>query len=307
MRFHAVLPALTAVDDHDPATLYDPVWHGSVGFVWQFAIALPGPISTTMRISNWRFHVTLPMLTSPQDGPSNVDAHGCPICGGDVLTNLSIHVKLPKLKAHGEFTAPVTGLRAFVVLPALAMSHGLAGAVLLPSLRASARLSWTTDALGAPATALRRGWAMNLQNIAVTEFSGFEFRAMGRAYDQHFAVGLDGGLYRMGGDTDDGAPIAWAWESGLADFGMAAQKGLLALYVDGHFANSAVFSIQSDVARRIYGHRAKGYLFNHQPHRIPLGRGVRTHGIGIGMADESGGYLELDRITPEYTITSRNI
>jgi hypothetical protein len=231
------------------------------------------------------------------------------LAGGGIIsfnsqTSLSFDITLPRLQTSATMTAPTAGYRFFVVLPALMMSHGLAGRVLLPALRASARFSVP---LLAGQAVQYRGWAMNLQNNAVTEFAGFDFRAMGFAYNQHYGVGMDGGLYRMGGDKDVDRPIAWAWESGLGDLGMNAQKGLLALYVDGLFENTATFSIQTDNARRIYGHRAKGDVANHLTHRVPLGRGVRTRNFAIGMADEAGGYLELDKITPEYVITSMNL
>jgi hypothetical protein len=42
-------------------------------------------------------------------------------------------------------------------------------------------------------------------------------------------------------------------------------------------------------------------------HRIPLGRGVRTDDMAFGMANPHGGYLELDKVTPEYVIIPRNL
>jgi hypothetical protein len=294
MRFNVVLPMMHSVDDFNPDT-EDFIWRGSVGLVWRFDITLP-VLTTAGRIGGYRWAITLPALTGGGVGGS---------IGGFLGSNsLRFNIRLPRLKASAAFTTRKAGYRFYVVLPALAAVHGLAGAILLPRLRASARFS--APRLPGVVEA-RGGWAMNLQNNAVTEFEGFEFRAMGFAYNQHYGIGMDGGLYRMGGDNDAGQPIKWAWESGLADFGVNAMKGLMALYVDGLFGNSAVFSIQADAARRTYGHRARGDVYNHQPHRIPLGKGVRTRNIAIGMADEDGGYLELDKITPEYIVTTRNV
>ena len=265
-------------------------WIGSVGFVWQIRIELP-LLTTKARMGGWRIVGQLPMLQATGTGAMHLLTS----------TSLSWNITLPALDASAGLSTRVAGYSFYVLLPALVATKHLSGSVLLPALRASARISRSQT------TELRRGWAMNLQNNAVTEFNGFDFRAMGYAYNDHYGVGFDGSLYRMGGDNDAGQPISWAWESGLADFGMNAQKGLLALYIDGHFANSAVFTIQADTARRTYGHRAKGNIYNHQMHRVPLGKGVRTHSIGIGMADVDGGYLELDKITPEYVITQRNL
>jgi hypothetical protein len=282
MRFAVRLPKL------------EVEWAGSVGLVWNFRITLP-LLQTSGRFGGWRFTALLPALEGAAGGAMGIGL------GSKAWT---FDIQLPRLKASAQFTTAPAGYRFFVVLPALAMVHGLAGDVLLPALRVSARFS--TPLLPGQSVTYR-GWAMNLQNMAVTEFDGFEFRAMAFAYNHHYGVGMDGGLYRMGGDRDDGRPIKWAWESGLGDFGSPAQKGVLALYVDGLFANTATFLLVTDDARRVYGHRAKGNVYNHQPHRVPLGKAVRTRNIGLGMADEEGGYLELDKITPEYVITSRNI
>jgi hypothetical protein len=276
ITFDIQLPALSA-----EAT-------GHIGTMFQFGIVLP-----QLQVAGnkgWDFDLRLPALVETAVFVQNL--------------SWSIAYRLPKLKTNIEFSAPVGGYRFAILLPALAMARSLTGALRLPALRLSMRLS---PALLEGSTPERRAWVMNLVTGAVTEFSNFEFRAMGRAFNTYFGIGLDGNLFSFGGDDDDGNPISWAWESGITDFGVNGQKGLLALYVDGLFENDAVFTVVADRTRRTYGHKARGDPFNHEPHRVPLGKGVRTRNVGIGMADESGGYLELDKITPEYVVTPRNL
>jgi hypothetical protein len=211
-------------------------------------------------------------------------------------------VRLPRLRAGGTIGAAENYARGYAILPMLVAGVQLVTAALtLPRLQAAGSILQGTS------QQIRLGYAMNLSNGAVTTFSNFPFRAMVRAYDQYWAIGLDGNLYRLLGDLDDAMPIDWEFESGLADFGVMGQKGVMAAYVDGVFENGATLTLVTDGARRIYSHRAAGDYTNHMMHRISTGRGVRTHNIALGMANLKGGYLELDRITPEYVIIPRNL
>src|SRR5580765_5673827 len=232
---------------------------------------------------------------------------------GRITTDISlaVQIQLPRLGVAGSIFSidpqnPLgRTLQGHVVLPALRMdSNALEGDLQLPALWASGYV----PTLGGAAVETRIGYAMNLKTGAVTEFSNFPFRAMGRAYNMYWGVGLDGNLYQMGGDKDDTAPIDWEWQSGHADFGLPGLKGVLAVYIRAVFENGATLMFHTDDdATREYDHVAAGDYRNHKVHRIPLGRGVRTDNMAFGMANPQGGYLELDKVTPEYVIIPRNL
>jgi hypothetical protein len=272
------------------------------------------------------FNLTLPALDA--DGQINEGLFGSVVLpalraqGQFVLANTigggttTTDIELPPLRISGHFSSPVPALFGYVILPALTTLGGstlnsTSSGIKLPALLTTARIVTDFDS---PSFQTRRAWVMNLSNNAVTEYSRFEFRAFGRAFNQIYAIGIEGGLYLIGGDVDEAdlalgpaAKIDWEWSSGMTDFNVAQQKGMLAVYVDGLFEKGALFTLESDGAKRIYEHRFKGNPSNHMPHRVPFGRGVRSRNFALGMYNPDGGYLELDKITPEYHIIPRNL
>jgi hypothetical protein len=71
------------------------------------------------------------------------------------------------------------------------------------------------------------GYAMNVRNAAVSEYTNFPFNSFASLRFGGKAVTLmagPDGIYKMGGDTDDGAPIKAAVRLGLTDFGTTTLK-----------------------------------------------------------------------------------
>lgn len=209
-------------------------------------------------------------------------------------------ITLPGLDVIATAVAGLAPNIGYILLPALDSQYGLSGSLYLPGLRVAGRVA-------RPVVEARTTWVMNLSNNAVTQFDNFAFNSMAFAHGYYWGAGMDGGLWRMGGDLDDAEPIAWEWLSGLADFGMPSKKGLMALYLDGVIGSGVLITVLSDDATRVYDHVAAGDDTNHQPQRVSLGRGIRTRNIGVGMASTLGAYLELDSVTPEYIVTKRNL
>jgi hypothetical protein len=235
------------------------------------------------------------------------------VIAGRIVTDAALDgaARLPRLRVRAHLITPLTidpqnplgrTLQGHVVLPAIQRLKHAHGAVLLPLLRVSSRTLLSTTEVAA-----RIGYAMNIRTGGVTEFTNFPFRAMGRAFNRYWGVGMDGNLYQMGGDLDDVAPIDWEWLSGLNDFGAWGMKAAMAVYIRGVFENGAVVKFVTDDAVREYDHKAAGDYKNQKVHRVSLGRGVRTDSMAFGMYNPLGGYLELDKVTPEYRIIPRNL
>ena len=71
------------------------------------------------------------------------------------------------------------------------------------------------------------GYAMNVRNAAVSEYTNFPFNSFASLRFGGKAVTLmagSDGIYAMGGDTDDGVPIKAAVRLGLTDFGSTTLK-----------------------------------------------------------------------------------
>jgi len=318
----------------------------SASFGWQVDAALPAlSADYHFEIANvLRCDIDLPLITAQGTGTAGTifgTPDGYPLllpplgAGGKISGESDAQVLLPSLEVAGRIVTDFR-MRADVRLPKLRsagliltpdsidpqnpLGRRLQGHVVLPSLRGDLNRLWADlrlpklrgggQVVGPFADVveeLRIGYAMNLKTGAVTEYSNYPFRAMARAYDKYWGIGLDGGLYRMSGDTDDTQPIAWEWLSGLNDFGMWGQKGVMAVYIRGVFENGATLTLETDNAMRVYDHTAAGDYKNQQVHRIPLGRGIRSDSLAFGMANPKGGYLELDKVTPEYKIIPRNL
>jgi hypothetical protein len=127
------------------------------------------------------------------------------------------------------------------------------------------------------------------------------------AFDRHYGVGLDGGLYLLGGDNDAGAPISWEWLTGLSDFQSRALKGMLALYVDGIAEPGVDFTVVTDRGAYVYSHHPHGTINSHQTQRVSIGRRLRSVNWAFGMKSTKGAYIELDSLTPEIQLGDRNL
>lgn len=155
--------------------------------------------------------------------------------------------------------------------------------------------------------ATRQAWAMNLATKAITQYTGFSYRAFARAFNQNYGIGLDSGFYLLQGDTDAGVAIDWEWRTGLSDLGTRAVKGVLGVYIDGVCEPGCTLTVATERGVYVYRHQPFGTINDHETQRVTVGKGLRTVNIGLGMASASGAYFDLDSMTPEWVISDRNM
>jgi hypothetical protein len=273
MRSDVTLPVLTT-----DATLL-------AGYPLSGTVTLP-VLTTTMQ-TGVRFALGLPSLT----------ARGV----GTVWTSITAGIELPALQGSGGLSEYSTVLNAEITLPALQPGGTLDVAARLPMLSVRATLS-------PPEVQITYGgWSMTIDNGAVTQLSNYAFRDIVRFEGRYYALGFNGAVYAIGGDTDAGAPIDWEWETGKTDLNSAGQKGVLAVYVEGQIENDVRFTLVTDEdLRYVYRHPIRGAM-NHKPHRIDIGRGIRSRTFAFGMSNATGAYVELDDLKPEYVVSRRNM
>jgi hypothetical protein len=251
------------------------------------------------------YPVSFPALIG--DGRTGARASALlPLLIGSGKASPVIHVtgkgKFPVLHGSGLAHRSIEAAEGHGILPALmSLAGGSAdGTAFLPALRGRAIAIDGT-------VAVRQTWVMNIENNAVTAYNNFEFKQFGRAFNHYWAAGIDGNLFKLGGDTDAGAPISWTFETGLSDLGSRALKGVLGIYLDGIYEHRLTFTLVTDRARYVYDHIVVGDPENHQTQRIPIGRGVRSVNIGLGLASVKGAYFECDSIMPEYVQSNRRM
>jgi hypothetical protein len=146
-------------------------------------------------------------------------------------------------------------------------------------------------------------WWVNPAGGAVTYYENYTFVDVMRLGDVYYGRTPDGALHVLGGDTDAGVAIPWEFQTGLNDHGHPGQKGLMAVYLDGLIYGDVEFEVHTDTGEvRTYAHTGSP---DHRPHRISIGRGIRTRNMALGMRGADG--FELDALTPELRFTYRNL
>lgn len=248
---------------------------------------------------------TLPQLTVSARRGWAFPTMSLPSLQGSGVGHLNLHLsgspRLPALQGSATYHRTSNNLSCNVILPALqGISRTVDTSIVLPALRGSASITNGT-------VVVSQAWVMNVENFAITKFQNFSFRNIVRAFDKYWAVGMAGNLYRLGGDTDVGSPIAWEWRTGLSDLGSRALKGVMAVYADGVIEKGCTYTLITDHDVYVYDHRPRGSGNDHKPQRVPFGRGVRTVNVGLGMASTLGAYMQVDALTPEYVQTERNM
>lgn len=151
-------------------------------------------------------------------------------------------------------------------------------------------------------------WVMNTRNLASTRFTNYPFVQFTRVRNRTYAVGYDGNLYLLGGDTDNEDPISWTFETGLDDLGSPGVKHTPYLYIDGIIDGEIEIFLKDDRGREFayeYDTGQRGAV--HQKHKRKLGNGIRTTNVAFGMRSTRGAYIEIDGLEPEFTVTQRSV
>lgn len=211
---------------------------------------------------------------------------------------------------------------AFVTLPRLLA--GLVGTrqatasvnVTLPMLRAvnSGVLRLTLPALAAVSAAYAvvnytyEAYAVNLNHKEhpgiiptdeVTRYTNFPFDKIIRFKGGYYGVSANG-LFLLGGDTDAGTPIPWAWKTFEDDFKVPQKKTLVSAYLSGRIGPAMVLTLYAGEKGGV------GYSYTSprgpdvQNYRQVFGRGIQSRYFALGAAGTSAftlDTLDFDSIT----------
>jgi hypothetical protein len=195
---------------------------------------------------------------------------------------------------------PVASGTAMLTMPGfLLVAIGSVHVVLTPSSYEAYAVNLSHDLPTAPG---------HVQIDETTRYTNFPFTQIVRFGAKHYGVGLDG-LYELGGETDNGAPIAWNFRTGESDLDSPQKKRVLAAYLAGRLGPQAV--ITSHMGERAGGTTAYSYTSPRtsaaQNHRQKFGRGAKEIYFGLEVADASGGALFLEGLEFEVNETKRKI
>jgi len=219
-----------------------------------------------------------------------------------VMESAQAALTFPRVLAGGTGFLWSEVASGHIVLPALRAGANAHASIVLPRLLVEGLAS------NDPALNVTQAWAMNIGTGAMTQFTNFPFRAFVRFNNQYYGVGMSGGLYLLEGDTDAGTAIPWEFETGMDDLDNPAQKGILGVYVDGLIQKGAELTVVTDTrARYVYPLSAPNTATEYRPHRVLVGRGIRSRSIGLAMRSTVGGYVEVNQLAPLYVVSKRSI
>lgn len=171
---------------------------------------------------------------------------------------------------------------------ALVLREGYNVAMLLQEILAE-RLVVSDDVRAARQLALQ--YATNLATGAVTRYQGYDFKGYLRAQGDTFAWRTDG-LYRLGGDTDNGQTLNAMLEFAADDFGSSASKYGDWIYFGLNSDGEVMVKVIDDSGRE-YTYRVQG---ESPTVRAQLGRGLQSKLWRTQLHVTEASQLELDRV-----------
>lgn len=159
---------------------------------------------------------------------------------------------------------------------------------------------------GGPAVAQTfRTWAANTRHAAVTEYTSFPFNSFARYNGVVLAAGPDG-LYRLGGEDDEGTAISWYVVTGQSDDKKSALKRLTEVLMGLRFDGAVKVRVWKDddtMYEYTLPNFREGVL--HQA-RVKTGRGLRSRYFKVGVSG-TGPTLELDSLQLIMPDTKRRV
>lgn len=149
-------------------------------------------------------------------------------------------------------------------------------------------------------------YAYNTESRALTTYSNMPIRGLARFNGVYLAAG-PGGLFTLGGDTDDTALINATARLAQTDFGDPQLKRVASMYVHYRTTGDLNLKVVTDEDETYdYTLEAAGHQ-TLSPGRVKLGRGLKGAYWTLEIANRDGADFELDRVLIEPVSTSRRI
>lgn len=154
------------------------------------------------------------------------------------------------------------------------------------------------------------GWVLNTATRAPSEYRGFHFDSLVTWQGRTFGAGT-GGIFELGGDTDDGDPIQAFIRTGLSDFGTGKLKRLPDLYLGYAGSGDVVLKVihTSETGEKTedwYRMDAKtaGAV---REGRVQIGRGIKTRYAQFELCNTAGAAIEFADVRLRPLILDRRV
>lgn len=158
---------------------------------------------------------------------------------------------------------------------------------------------------------MAQSWVVNTEGeMPISEYDNFEFDSLVQ-YKGAFYGASDAGLYVMGADTDEGAPITAELASLMLDFGTSRQKRMRSAYLGYTSDNQLVLKVRSVSDGVLSEHWFKACPVSSasapREGRIFVGQGLRSRYWQFELTNVDGGDFEIDQIEMYPLFLSRRV
>lgn len=131
----------------------------------------------------------------------------------------------------------------------IALDDGILTSAILQNLLEDGAIVSTTI-LG-PGTAVYKGWVMNSENFAVTNYGNYKFTDMALINGSYYGV-MDDGVYLLEGNTDDGVNIGARLVTAAIEFGTSNIKSITEMYLGFRGDGDVIVTVTSDEDETTY-------------------------------------------------------
>lgn len=135
-------------------------------------------------------------------------------------------------------------------------------------------------------------WVMTPETKAMRRYTNWDFNSYATLGDQFLAAG-PAGIYRVGGDTDDGVAIRAAIRTGLLNFGTQNMKAVSRAYIGATTTGNLLLRVQATTFKgeqleQTY-RMVPANTTDQRAHRVDVGRGFRSVYWTFELANDTDG------------------
>lgn len=335
------LPALRASAAGDPAqfdgalvTLPEFTLTSRGGHYSEFSLPAITATATATTVAMARAIMTIPMveveaagrvagqstaqLRLPRISASSFSGHQAVVTLPEIIATATTTVgnaaraqfSLPRITATAQGYRDDTA-RVEITLPMIVMTPSAVTEITLPAFTVLAHgQPVLTDTYEAYVLNMNQPLDDNPRNNfdakveQVTRYTNWPFIQVVRLGDTYYGVAEDG-LYELGGSTDNGTEITWAFETCKTDFKDPHRKAVASAYIGGQAGPEVDYTLRSgDDPDRMYEYRTSKTI-QKRNHRQKFGLGRRVRYYSFGLAGT--GKLAIDELEFELLNTTRRI
>jgi len=157
----------------------------------------------------------------------------------------------------------------------------------------------------AEVTATFRGWALNLRNSALSEYTNFAFNSFAQFNGYDLAAGA-GGICSLDGNTDNGTAITAKVRPGLSQLKADGLKRVVDAYVQYRSTGAMVLTVRSNDGME-YVYPIEPDEFNGlAKRRVKVGRGLKLNFWDFEISNDAGADFDLQALSVTPLPVSRN-